>query len=118
MVLSYVGTRPLPHCVPMRGSPLLGARRDCLPTMSLYCPLPCHMVNCANLCSVWQPRAEPKASRLTAVAVVELGTVTSIPQSRNYHHSAWVSDLEPGMARPALPPAASRPTTGGSPCGL
>lgn len=30
------------------------------------------------------------------VALLELGTVTSIPQSHNYHHLAWVSDLEQG----------------------
>lgn len=58
-----------------------------------------------------KPGAEPEASLLTTVAVLELGTVTSIPQSHNYHHLARVSDLEQGAAQPALPPAASRPTT-------
>lgn len=40
--------------------------------------------------------------------------VTSIPQSHNYHHLAWVSDLEQGAAQPAPPPAASRLATGDS----
>lgn len=75
---------------------------------------PCHRVSCANHCSALQPTAEPEASWLIAVAVLELGTDSSHPQSRNYHHLAWVSDLEQGAAQPALPPAASRPTTGNS----
>lgn len=58
--------------------------------------------------------AEPEAPRLIAVAVLELGTVTRVPQSRNYQLSAWVSELEQGAAWPALPPAARRPMAGDS----
>lgn len=57
-------------------------------------------------------RAEPEASRRIAVAVLELGTVTRVPRSRNYQHSAWVSDLEQGAVWHALPPAARRPMAG------
>lgn len=54
-------------------------------------------------------RAEPEASRRIAVAVLELGTVTRVPRSRNYQHSAWVSDLEQGAACPlCLPLPADR----------
>lgn len=74
----------------------------------------CHVANCANGCSALQPGAEPESSPLIAVALLELGTVSSIPQSHNYHHLAWVSDLEQGAAQPARPPAAGRPTTGDS----
>lgn len=58
--------------------------------------------------------AEPEASRRIAVAVLELGTVTHVPQSRNYQHLVWVSELEQRAAWPALPPAASRPMSGDS----
>lgn len=109
VVLLHAGGGLLAHCVSTRGPSLPGARRDSLHTLSLHCS---HLAIWLKLCSAVQPGTEPEVSGLIAVAILELGTVASIPQSHNYHHLAWVSDLEQGAAQPAPPPAASRPTTG------
>lgn len=113
VALLYAGAWPLPTVCP-RGALfawMLGGQSS----HSVPVPhLPYHVAKCAQPCSALQPGAEPEASPLTVAALLELGAVTSIPQSHNYHHLAWVSDLEQGAAQPGRPPAASRPTTGDS----
>lgn len=65
--------------------------------VSLFTMLPpCHTTWPAVLISALPHRREQSQGHWTSlsVAVLDLGTATGIPQSRNYCHLAWVSDLE------------------------
>lgn len=56
-----------------------------------------------NLCFVSQAWEQSQGHWThLAEAVLDLGTVTGVPQSSNYCHLVWVSDLEQGAGQHAV----------------
>lgn len=78
----------------------------------LMLPIAPALLHCVVRISALSHRREQSQGPQThlAEAVLDLGTVTGIPQSSNYCHLVWVSDLEQGAGQHAgLPLPADQP---------
>lgn len=75
-------------------------RRDSVSVLPIPPALPHHVARISAL----SHRREPSQGHWAplAEAVLDLGAVTGIPQSSNYCHLVWVSDLEQGAGQHAV----------------